>query len=162
MKKIEIRVQINGTWRTGWSTPGQTLLDFLRKELNCTEVKQGCGKGDCGACTVLLNGQAVDACLMLALQAEGSSIITAKGLGSKENPHPLQKSFVETGAFQCGFCTPGMILSAKALLDQNPHPTREEIRRGLSGNLCRCTGYRKIEEAVVAAVESSTNEEIAG
>lgn len=149
----QIRLQINGVWRTGWANPGQTLLDFLRNELNCTEVKQGCGKGDCGACTVIMNGVSIDSCLTLALQAEGAKVLTAKGLGTKENPHPLQKAFVEKGAFQCGFCTPGMILSAKALLDRNPNPSREEIRRGLSGNICRCTGYRKIEEAVASASE---------
>jgi carbon-monoxide dehydrogenase small subunit len=154
MKKI--RLQVNGTWRSGWATPGQTLLEFLRTELDCTEVKHGCGKGDCGACTVILNGMAVDSCLVLSLQVDGSAVVTAKGLGTKENPHPLQKAFIETGAFQCGFCTPGMILSAKALLDNNPQPTKAEIRRGLSGNLCRCTGYRKIEEAVAAAVDYSS------
>lgn len=151
MKKI--RLQVNGIWRSGWAAPGQTLLEFLRTELDCTEVKHGCGKGDCGACTVILNGMAVDSCLMLSLQVDGSAVVTAKGLGTKENPHPLQKAFIEMGAFQCGFCTPGMILSAKALLDNNPQPTKAEIRRGLSGNLCRCTGYRKIEEAVAAAVD---------
>lgn len=154
MKKI--RLQVNGTWRSGWATPGQTLLEFLRTELDCTEVKHGCGKGDCGACTVILNGMAVDSCLVLSLQVDGSAVVTAKGLGTKENPHPLQKAFIETGAFQCGFCTPGMILSAKALLDNNPQPTKAEIRRGLSGNLCRCTGYRKIEEAVAAAADYSS------
>jgi carbon-monoxide dehydrogenase small subunit len=154
MKKI--RLQVNGTWRSGWATPGQTLLEFLRTELDCTEVKHGCGKGDCGACTVILNGMAVDSCLVLSLQVDGSAVVTAKGLGTKENPHPLQKAFIETGAFQCGFCTPGMILSAKALLDSNPTPTKAEIRRGLSGNLCRCTGYRKIEDAVAAAVDDSS------
>jgi aerobic-type carbon monoxide dehydrogenase small subunit (CoxS/CutS family) len=154
MKKI--RLQVNGTWRSGWATPGQTLLEFLRTELDCTEVKHGCGKGDCGACTVILNSMAVDSCLVLALQVDGSTVVTAKGLGTKENPHLLQKAFIETGAFQCGYCTPGMILSAKALLDNNPQPTKAEIRRGLSGNLCRCTGYRKIEEAVAAAVDYSS------
>jgi aerobic-type carbon monoxide dehydrogenase small subunit (CoxS/CutS family) len=155
---MKIRLQVNGTWRSGWAAPGQTLLEFLRTQLDCTEVKHGCGKGDCGACTVILNGMAVDSCLVLALQVDGSAVVTAKGLGTKENPHPLQKAFIETGAFQCGFCTPGMILSAKALLDNNPQPTRAEIRRGLSGNLCRCTGYRKIEEAVATAVKYSSKD----
>lgn len=147
----EIRVKINEEWRTGIAKPGQTLLDFLRKELFCTEVKHGCGRGDCGACTVIMNGQAVDSCLVLALQAEGADIVTAKGLGTKKHLHPLQKAFIEKGALQCGFCTPGMIVAAKALLDKNRNPGREEIKRGLSGNLCRCTGYKKIEEAVAAA-----------
>ena len=147
----EIRVKINEEWRTGIAKPGQTLLDFLRKELFCTEVKHGCGRGDCGACTVIMNGQAVDSCLVLALQAEGADIVTAKGLGTKKHLNPLQKAFIEKGALQCGFCTPGMIVAAKALLDKNRNPGREEIKRGLSGNLCRCTGYKKIEEAVAAA-----------
>lgn len=154
----QIRLQVNGVWRTGWANPGQTLLDFLRNGLNCTEVKQGCGKGDCGACTVIMNGVSIDSCLTLALQAEDAKILTAKGLGTKDNPHPLQEAFVEKGAFQCGFCTPGMIVSAKALLDKNPKPNRDEIRRGLSGNICRCTGYRKIEEAVTSASERSSEQ----
>ncbi|MCX5971883.1 MAG: (2Fe-2S)-binding protein [Coprothermobacterota bacterium] len=153
-----MRLQINEAWRTGWANPGQTLLDFLRNELNCTEVKQGCGKGDCGACTVMMNGVSIDSCLTLALQAEGAKILTAKGLGTKDNPHPLQEAFVEKGAFQCGFCTPGMIISAKALLDKTPKPNRDEIRRGLSGNICRCTGYKKIEEAVTSASERSSEQ----
>ena len=147
----EIRVKVNEEWRTGIAKPGQTLLDFLRKELFCTEVKHGCGRGDCGACTVIMNGQAVDSCLVLALQAEGADIVTAKGLGTKKHLHPLQKAFIEKGALQCGFCTPGIIVAAKSLLDKNRNPDREEIKRGLSGNLCRCTGYKKIEEAVAAA-----------
>ncbi len=154
----QIRLQINGVWRTGWANPGQTLLDFLRNGLNCTEVKQGCGKGDCGACTVIMNGISIDSCLTLALQAEDAKILTAKGLGTKDSPHPLQEAFIEKGAFQCGFCTPGMIVSAKALLDKNPKPNLDEIRRGLSGNICRCTGYRKIEEAVISAIERSSEQ----
>jgi len=149
MKEIEI--QVNGRWRKGRTYPGQTLVSFLREELNCTEVKHGCGRGDCGACSVILDGELVDSCLVLALQAEGSSVITGDGLGSSEQPHPLQKAFMETGAIQCGYCTPGMVLAAKALLDRDRDPDPEAIKRGLSGNLCRCTGYKKIIEAVQVA-----------
>jgi carbon-monoxide dehydrogenase small subunit len=149
MKRI--RVQVNGAWRQGWACPGQTLLSFLREELDCAEVKNGCGRGDCGACSVILDGVLVNSCLVLALQAEGSSILTAAGLGTEEDPHPVQRAFVEVGAIQCGFCTPGMVLAAKALLDEEPRPDRERIKRALSGNLCRCTGYKKIIEAVQVA-----------
>lgn len=146
-----IRIQVNGAWREGWARPGQTLLSFLRDELDCTEVKQGCGRGDCGSCSVILDGKLVDSCLVLALQAEGCSLLTAAGLGSRESLHPIQQAFLETGALQCGFCTPGMVLAAKALLDEQPRPDEEQIKRGLSGNLCRCTGYKKIIEAVQQA-----------
>ncbi len=147
----QIRIKVNGAWREGWAGPGQTLLDFLRDEVDCTEVKGGCGRGDCGSCSVILDGKLVDSCLVLALQAEGCSILTAAGLGSRENPHPIQQAFLKTGALQCGFCTPGMVLAAKALLDEKPKPDEEQIKRGLSGNLCRCTGYKKIIEAVQQA-----------
>lgn len=143
-----MRIQVNGEWREGWAYPGQTLLDFLREELDCTEVKKGCGRGDCGSCSVILDGKLVDSCLVLALQAESASILTAAGLGSREHPHPVQQAFLEAGALQCGFCTPGMVLATKALLDEQPRPHEEQIKRGLSGNLCRCTGYKKIIEAV--------------
>ena len=153
LKMPEIKMKVNDTWRKGTAKPGQSLLDFLRKELHCTEVKLGCGRGDCGACTVIMNGQVVDSCLILALQADGASIVTAKGIGTREHLHPIQRSFMEKGALQCGFCTPGMVVAAKALLDKKGNPTRDEIKRGLSGNLCRCTGYKKIEEAVEAAAK---------
>ena len=149
----EITVKINGASRTGTARVGQTLLEFLRDELYCTEVKHGCGRGDCGACTVIMDGKLVDSCLVLALQAEGSEIITGTGLGTKEHPHPIQKAFMETGALQCGFCTPGMVLAAKVLLEENPHPSEDDIKRGISGNLCRCTGYVKVIEAVSRAAE---------
>ncbi len=149
MKRI--RMKVNGAWREGWARPGQTLLNFLREELDCTEVKQGCSRGDCGSCSVILDGRLVDSCLVLALQAEGSSLLTAAGLGSRESPHPIQQAFLETGALQCGFCTPGMVLAAKALLDELPRPDVKQIKRGLSGNLCRCTGYKKVIEAVQLA-----------
>jgi aerobic carbon-monoxide dehydrogenase small subunit len=131
--------------------PAETsLLDFLRAN-NFIEVKRGCGKGDCGACTVILNGRATLSCITPVLQAQGARVYTVKSLGTWDAMHPLQKAFAEKGAVQCGFCTPGMLMSAKALLDANPHPSREEIREGLSGNLCRCTGYHKIVEAVEQA-----------
>ncbi len=126
----------------------RTLLYLIREVLGLKGTKEGCGEGVCGACTVLLDGQAVNACLVLAVQAEGKNLITIEDLGTEENLHPLQKAFIEVGAVQCGYCTPGMILSAKALLDKNHNPSEKEIRRGLSGNLCRCTGYQKIIEAV--------------
>jgi len=143
-----IKVRLNGRWRTGTAAPGQTLLAFLREELHCTEVKHGCGRGDCGACSVIMNGQLVDSCLVLALQAEEADIVTAAGLGSVEHPDAIQQAFIDRGAIQCGFCSPGMVMAARALLDAVPDPSEEQIRRGISGNLCRCTGYRKIVEAV--------------
>jgi carbon-monoxide dehydrogenase small subunit len=153
MRKTDIypvRIKVNGEWREATAKAQETLLYTLRERLGQTEVKEGCGKGDCGACTVLLSGKAVNACLTLALQANGREVTTLKGIGTPQKPHPLQESFVRHGAIQCGFCTAGMITAAKALLDENPHPTREEIREGISGNLCRCTGYQKIVEAIEA------------
>ena len=127
-----------------------TLLHALR-DLGYVDVKNGCEKGDCGACAVLLDGEAVNSCLVLALQADGAAIITNAGLGTMRDPHPLQEAFADHGAVQCGYCTPGMIISAKALLDRNPDPGDDEIREALSGNLCRCTGYGQIIEAVKSA-----------
>jgi carbon-monoxide dehydrogenase small subunit len=143
-----LELNVNGEWKKAEVAPHETLLQALRERLGHTEVKEGCGKGDCGACAVLLNGKAVNACLTLALQAQKQKIVTLKGIGTPAKPHLLQQSFVKHGAIQCGFCTAGMIVSAKALLDENPRPTREEIRKGISGNLCRCTGYKKIVDAI--------------
>lgn len=157
MKTYPIEININGQWRKAEVTARDTLLDALRENLGAFEVKNGCEQGDCGACTVILNGKAVNACLTLALQANGKQITTLKGVGTPQNPHPLQMSFVEHGAIQCGFCTPGMVVSAKALLDKLPQPSRKEIREAISGNLCRCTGYTKIVEAIEAA--STTGKE---
>ncbi len=131
--------------------PHRTLLQVLREDLGLTGAKHGCGLGECGACTVLLDGVPVSSCLMLAVQADGRKVTTIEGLASDGRLHPLQEAFVQHGAIQCGFCTPGMILSAKALLDKNPRPTEEEIRGAISGNLCRCTGYQKIVEAIESA-----------
>ncbi len=131
------------------------LIDFLRENLQLTGVKEGCGEGECGACTILLNGEAVNSCLMLAVQVEGAELVTVEGLAENGELCRLQQAFIDNGAVQCGFCTPGMILSAKALLDKNPHPTEEEIRRAISGNLCRCTGYQAIVDAI-QAISSNT------
>ncbi|MFH1982844.1 MAG: (2Fe-2S)-binding protein [Pseudomonadota bacterium] len=128
--------------------PNETLTDLLRYRLGLTGTKKGCELGDCGACTVILDGKPVNSCLVLAVQAAGSRITTIEGLEDETGLHPLQKSFVDKGAIQCGFCSPGMILSAKALLDRCPDPDDADIRRAISGNLCRCTGYQKIIEAV--------------
>ncbi len=157
MKKTRtfpVQIMVNGEWRKAEVTARETLLQVLREKWNHTEVKEGCGKGDCGACAILLNGKAVNACLTLALQAHRQEVVTLKGIGTPDNPHPLQESFVKLGAIQCGFCTPGMILAAKAFLDENPHPTRDEIREAISGNLCRCTGYKKIIDAIEDAASS--------
>jgi carbon-monoxide dehydrogenase small subunit len=124
-----------------------SLLDFLRDH-NFTEVKRGCDHGDCGACTVIMDGRAILSCLTVALQVQGRQVYTVKSLGTWDKLHPLQEAFVQREALQCGFCTPGMLMTAKALLDKNPQPTREEIREAISGNLCRCTGYNKIVDAI--------------
>jgi len=129
----------------------QTLLELLREQLDLTGTKRGCGSGDCGACTVLMDGQPVNACLVLAAEVAGRDITTIEGLGPDDSLHPLQQAFVDYNAVQCGFCTPGMLLTASALLDENPDPTDEEIRLFLQGNLCRCTGYGKIVQAIQAA-----------
>lgn len=145
-----IRLQVNGFWQEAPVPPHLTLLDFLRDVLGLTGTKKSCDLGNCGACTVILEGKAVNSCLVLAIEADGKSIETIEGLTISGKSHPLQRAFVEHGAIQCGFCTPGMIMSSKALLDRNPHPTSEEIKDALAGNLCRCTGYTKILEAVEA------------
>ena len=150
-KSYPLEININGEWKRAEVAAAETLLRALRERFGHTEVKEGCGKGDCGTCTVLLDGKPVNACLTLALQAHKQKVTTVKGVGTPARPHPLQTSFVKHGAIQCGFCTPGMIVAAKGLLDQNPRPTREEIRQAISGNLCRCTGYKKIVEAIEEA-----------
>ena len=129
--------------------PRQTLLDALRYDLGLTGTKEGCGDGNCGSCTVLLNGQAVNSCLVFAIEVDGQEITTIEGLYQRGNLHPLQQAFIDEGAVQCGFCTPGMILTAKALLDSNPHPTEAQVRLAIAGNLCRCTGYDKIVRAIL-------------
>ncbi|MFZ0449885.1 MAG: (2Fe-2S)-binding protein [Desulfatiglandaceae bacterium] len=131
--------------------PNRTLLDLLRYDLCLTGTKKGCDEGDCGACTIIMDGKAVSSCLVLAVRANGKKILTIEGMETKDGLHPIQQAFVKNGAIQCGFCTPGMILSAKALLDRNSHPDEQEIRTAISGNLCRCTGYQKIVEAIEEA-----------
>ena len=145
-----VTLNVNGRTHHVALEPHVTLLRALR-ELGYTDVKNGCEKGDCGACAVLLDGQAVNSCLVLAWQVDGAEIVTNAGLGTMDNPHPLQEAFADHGAVQCGYCTPGMIISAKALLDRCPDPGDDEIREALSGNLCRCTGYGQIFEAVKIA-----------
>jgi carbon-monoxide dehydrogenase small subunit len=149
-----ITLTVNGAKYEVAVEPQQSLLQVLREELHLTGTKEGCSEGECGACTVFLDGQTVDSCLIFGLEAHGREIITIEGLAQGEQLHPVQKAFAEYGAVQCGFCTPGMILAAKALLDSTPQPTETEIRRGISGNLCRCTGYVKIVEAIKAAAQS--------
>lgn len=156
MKKIKtyiLKLNVNGEWKKAEVNPQETLLHVLREKLGHTEVKEGCGKGDCGACAVLLDGKPVNACLTLALQADGQRVVTLKGIGTPDKPHPLQESFVKKGAIQCGFCSAGMIVTAKGLLDENPKPSKEEIKKAISGNLCRCTGYKKIVEAIEEAAQ---------
>jgi carbon-monoxide dehydrogenase small subunit len=133
--------------------PHKTLLEVLREDLDLTGAKEGCGLGTCGACTVLIEGEPILSCLTLAINVQNKAIVTIEGLFKDGHPHPLQQSFVQYGAIQCGYCTPGMILSAKALIDEKGNPSREEIQEALSGNLCRCTGYNKIIKAVEAAVK---------
>ena len=148
MKKIHLSFQLNGQPAEVLVNPNQTLLQMLREELGLTGAKHGCGVGDCGSCTVLLDGRPVNSCLVLAAQVEGREVSTIEGLADGDQLHPLQQSFVDHGAIQCGFCTPGMIMSSKALLDKKKRPSEADIREAISGNLCRCTGYQKIVEAV--------------
>ena len=145
-------MRVNGEEVMGWVEPRRTLLDFLRDDLNLTGTKKGCDFGNCGACTVLMDGKPINACLVLAMEAEGREILTIEGLSEGTTLHPIQDAFIQHGAVQCGYCTPGMILSAKALLDENPCPTEEEVRIAIAGNLCRCTGYKKIVEAILSSI----------
>jgi len=149
--KQEISLTVNGAPRTIHAFPMARLLDVLREDLDLTGTKEGCGEGECGSCSILMNGVLVNSCLIPALQAIGSNIATIEGLANDNRLHPLQKAFLECGAAQCGICTPGMILAAVHLLENIPQPSLEEIREGLSGNLCRCTGYLQIFDAVAKA-----------
>jgi carbon-monoxide dehydrogenase small subunit len=149
--KHAIKIAVNGEDYELLVKPNELLIDLLRNRLDLTGTKEGCGTGDCGGCTVLVDGKPLNSCLTLAVEVDGKNILTIEGLAQGGELHPLQKAFVDEGAVQCGFCTPGMILSAKALLDENPHPSEEEIKRGIAGNFCRCTGYQKIIKAIQAA-----------
>ena len=147
---VTVTLQVNGESRTASVAPETTLLKLLRESFNLTGAKLGCDVGDCGACTVIVDGKVVNSCLMLAGQADGRDVLTIEGLATMERLHPIQKAFEDKGSLQCGFCGPGVIMAAKALLDENPNPTVQDIRDGLAGNLCRCTGYTKMIEAIQA------------
>lgn len=147
----KLRFEVNGESVQVEVEPHWTLLYVLRDKLHLTGTRSGCQMGDCGACTILLNGRAVNACLILAVEVENCTVETIEGLAKNGKLHPVQQAFVDHGAIQCGYCTPGMVMAAKALLDKNPNPTEDEVRRGLAGNICRCTGYAKIIEAVLVA-----------
>jgi carbon-monoxide dehydrogenase small subunit len=149
--KHNLSLTVNGDSYEVLAEPRESFLEVLRNKLNLTGTKKGCDTGDCGACTVIMDGRPVNSCLVLAVEAQGKETLTIEGLAHGSRLHPIQDAFVEYGAVQCGYCTPGMIISAKALLDDNPHPTEQEIRRAIVGNLCRCTGYVKIVDAIKAA-----------
>jgi carbon-monoxide dehydrogenase small subunit len=153
MKEQKIQFSVNGRSVEVSVKPNMTLADVMRDELRLTGTKKGCERGNCGACTVIMNGKAVLSCLLLAPRANGTDIMTVEGLGSPTNLHPLQQAFIDHGAIQCGFCIPGMLMSAKALLDENPKPTREEVKKAIVGNLCRCTGYTRQIDAILDAAE---------
>ncbi|MBM4423790.1 MAG: (2Fe-2S)-binding protein [Chloroflexi bacterium] len=152
MKQL-IKLRVNGEDYEAYVPVHKTLLEVLREDLNLTGTKHGCELGECGACTVLVDGEPTLSCLTLPIEIQGREILTVEGLAHNGTPHPLQTAFAELSAAQCGYCTPGMLISAKALLDHDPHPARDDIRQALSGNLCRCTGYSKIIEAVELAAE---------
>jgi carbon-monoxide dehydrogenase small subunit len=154
MERQPIRLSVNGEEREVLVSPNETLVEVLRGRLELTGTKMGCGEGACGTCTVLLDGKPVRSCLTLAVEVQDKEIVTIEGLAEGAGLHPVQEAFIQHGAIQCGFCTPGMILTGKALLDENPHPTEEEVRRAISGVVCRCTGYAKIVEAILAAADA--------
>ena len=155
MGKYNVVFKLNGDIREVYVDPGMTLLDLIREDLGLIGAKKGCGTGECGACTVIMNGRAVPSCLVLAASVNGSEVTTIEGLAEGGRLHPLQQAFIDHQATQCGFCTPGFILSAKAFLDENPYPSRLEVEEALLGNLCRCTGYKKIVDAVMSVVEGN-------
>ena len=152
MRTKDILVTVHGEKYQRTVEPAVTLAEFLREDLGLTGTKIGCNEGECGACTVIYNGKPVNSCLVTAAETDGGEVLTIEGLAGDEL-HPLQQAFLEVGAVQCGFCTPGMIMSAKAILDQNPHPTRDYIRKNMEGNICRCTGYNRIIDAIILAAE---------
>ena len=154
-ERIRITVTVNGEPCREEVPATRSLLDFVRDDLGLTGTKEGCSEGECGACSVILDGRLVDACLIFAAEADGRCVETVEGLAGGEELHPLQRTFAAAGAAQCGYCTPGMLMACKSLLDHNPSPTREEIARGIAGNLCRCTGYGTIIHAVMEAAKES-------
>jgi len=154
LPRVEIQFQVNGAPRSVEAYPMERLLDVLREKLSLTGTKEGCGEGECGACSVLVDGDLVNSCLVPVLQVNGCEILTVEGLAKNGRLHPLQQAFANTGGAQCGICTPGMIMASYQLLTRWPHPTEEQIREGLAGNLCRCTGYQKIFDAVRQASEA--------
>ncbi len=155
MAEFIVRFQVNGQSVEIATEPSRTLLSVLRDDLKLKGAKEACGQGDCGACVVVMDGEAVNSCLVLAPQAEGAVVTTVEGLEMEGKLHPLQQNFIDKWAFQCGYCTAGMLMSAYALLLKNPDPTEDEIKAAIAGNLCRCTGYREITEAIAATAESS-------
>ena len=155
--RTQIHLTVNGQQTAVEAPPMKRLLDVLREDLGLTGTKEGCGEGECGSCSVRMNGELVNSCLVPVLQAEGASIQTVEGLATNGELHPLQKAFLQCGGAQCGICTPGMLMAATQLLAINPHPTMPEIREGLAGNLCRCTGFTRIFESVVAAASAETH-----
>ena len=159
MKQV-LHLRVNGQDHEVYVSINKTLLEVLREDLNLTGTKHGCELGECGTCTVLVDGEPVLSCLALPIELQGREITTVEGMADGATPHPLQTAFAELGAAQCGYCTPGMLLASKSLLDKNPEPTRDEIRHALSGNLCRCTGYTKIYEAVEQVVNKETSRQV--
>jgi len=151
MKQEEIILKVNGTNYKVNIEPWRTLIEVLRENLGLTGTKKSCNEGECGACTVMMDGKPVASCLVLAMDAQGKEIVTIEGISEGEKLHPIQEAFLKYGAIQCGFCTPGMVMSAKAFLDENPKPTSAEVRKAISGNLCRCTGYQHIVDSIMAA-----------
>jgi carbon-monoxide dehydrogenase small subunit len=158
MEKKKIRFILNGQSHELSVPPWKTLLQVIREDLKLTGTKEGCGHGECGSCTVLMEGKTVNSCLVPAVEVDNKEITTIEGLGTGETLHPIQEAFVSHSGMQCGFCTPGMIMSTKALLDNNPDPSEDEIREGIAGNFCRCTGYTKIIESISAAAEALKGE----
>ncbi len=156
IRKVPISFRINGEDVEILVKPWQTLLEVIRDELRLTGTKEGCSNGNCGACTVHFDGRAIDSCLALGVEADGHEIVTIEGLAQQGHLHPIQEAFVDFGALQCGFCTPGFIMSAVAFLNENPNPSELELRTGIAGNLCRCTGYDKIVRALMAVAQKET------
>jgi carbon-monoxide dehydrogenase small subunit len=154
--KVQIQLKVNGLVYQKEVEPRRTLLELIREDLELTGTKEGCGLGECGTCTVLLDGKPIKSCITLAVQANGREVTTIEGIEKPDGTlHPIQQAFIDHGAIQCGFCTPGMVLSAKALLAENPKPTEMEVKQAIAGNLCRCTGYQKIVEAILSAAQGS-------